>query len=151
MTGSASVTARRMQRSSFYPEIAHSCTVASGDVSCSSSAISNASLDAAMRPNLVGGATVLATAIVAAGNRVDVTALTRYAQELAWAAALRRIGSIADALEVEGLAGRLQPLKPPTADLDLEPGANKPRVWRDARWRMRWPQSVAEIASVAKQ
>ena len=108
-------------------------------------------LDAAMRPNLVGGATVLATAIVAADNRVDIMALTSYAQELAWAAALRRIGSIADALEVEGLAGRLQPLKPPTADLDLEPGADKPRIWRDARWRIRWPQSVREIASAAKQ
>lgn len=125
-----------------------------GAIACGQSWVSSverALLDAATRPNLVGGATVLATAIFAAGNRVDVTALTRYAQELAWAAALRRIGSIADALEVEGLAGRLQPLEPPTADLDLEPGADKPRVWRDARWRIRWPQTVAEIVSVAKQ
>jgi hypothetical protein len=77
--------------------------------------------------------------------------LTRYAQDLGWAAALRRIGSIADSLEVEGLAGRLQPFKPLTADLDLEPGVNMPRVWRDAHWRIRWPQSPAEIASVARQ
>ena len=125
-----------------------------GAVACGLSRVSGierALLDSAMRPNLVGGATVLAEAIVAASNRIDVTALTHYAQDLNWAAALRRIGSIADALEVEGLAGRLQPLRPLTADLDLEPGVNMPLVWRDARWRVRWPQSPAEIASVAKQ
>jgi len=115
------------------------------------SGIERALLDAAMRPNLVGGAAVLAEAITTASNRIDVSALTHYAQDLGWAAALRRIGSIADALEVESLAGRLQPLRPLTADLDLEPGANMPRVWRDARWRVRWPQSPSEIASVAKQ
>ena len=125
-----------------------------GAIVCGISRVSNierALLDAAMRPNLIGGAAVLAEAIAAAGTRADVTALTRYAQDLGWLAALRRIGSIADALEVEGLAGRLQPLIPLTADLDLEPGANMPLVWRDARWRVRWPQSRAEIASVAKQ
>ena len=115
------------------------------------SGIERALLDAARRPNLVGGAAVLAEAIAAAGSRIDVTALIHYAQDLGWTAALRRIGSIADALEVEGLAGRLHPLRPLTADLDLQPGVNMPRVWRDARWRVRWPQSPAEIASVAKQ
>ncbi|GMQ84233.1 MAG: hypothetical protein BMS9Abin06_1003 [Gammaproteobacteria bacterium] len=125
-----------------------------GAIACGISWISGlerALLDAAMRPNLVGGAAVMAEAIATASNRIDVSALTHYAQDLGWTAALRRIGSIADALEVEGLAGRLQPLKPLTADLDLEPGVNMPRVWRDARWRVRWPQSPAEVASVAKQ
>lgn len=129
-------------------------SISVGAVACGLSWVSGierALLDAAMRPNLVGGAAVLAEAIAAAGNRMDATALTHYAQDLAWAAALRRIGSIADTLEVEGLAGRLHPLRPLTADLDLEPGVNMPRAWRDARWRVRWPQSPAEIASVAKQ
>ena len=129
-------------------------SISIGAIACGLSRVSGierALLDAAMRPNLVGGAAVLAEAIATAGNRIDVAALTRYAQDLGWAAALRRIGSIADALEVEGLAGRLQPFKPLTADLDLEPGVNMPRVWRDARWRVRWPQSPAEIASVARQ
>jgi predicted transcriptional regulator of viral defense system len=129
-------------------------SISVGAVACGLSWVSGierALLDAAMRPNLVGGAAVLAEAIAAAGNRMDATALTHYAQDLGWAAALRRIGSIADTLEVEGLAGRLHPLRPLTADLDLEPGVNMPRAWRDARWRVRWPQSPAEIASVAKQ
>ncbi len=125
-----------------------------GEIACGSSWVSGverALLDAAMRPNLVGGAAVLAEAIATAGNRNDVAALIDHAQDLGWAAALRRIGSVADALEVEGLAGRLHPLKPITADLDLEPGGNMPHCWRDAHWRVRWQQTPDEIASVVKQ
>ena len=129
-------------------------SISIGAIACGSSWVSDverALLDAAMRPNLVGGATVLAEAIATAGNRTDVTALIDYAQDLGWAAALRRIGSIADTLEVDGLAGRLHPLKPITADLDLEPGGNMPQSWRDAHWRVRWQQTPDEIASVVKQ
>lgn len=108
-------------------------------------------LDAAMRPGLVGGAAVLAEAVVTAGGKVDAAKLTRYAQELGWGSALRRIGSIADALNVHGLAGELDPLEKPTADLDLEPGKNIPYVWRDKRWHIRWPQTSDELASVTNQ
>jgi len=128
--------------------------VSVGAIACGSSWVSDverALLDAAMRPNLVGGAVVLAEAIATASNRVNVTTLIHYAQVLGCAAALRRIGSISDSLEVEGLAGHLQPLKPLTADLDLEPGVNMPRIWRDAYWRIRWPQTPAEIVSIVKQ
>jgi len=125
-----------------------------GAIACGSSWVSGverALLDAAMRPNLVGGAAVVAEAIVTASNRIDVTTLIHYAQALGWTAALRRIGSIADTLEIEGLAGRLHPLKPITADLDLEPGVNMSPSWRDAHWRVRWQQTPDEIASVVKQ
>ena len=44
------------------------------------SGVERALLDAAMRPKLVGGAAVLAEAIVTASNRIDVTALIHYAQ-----------------------------------------------------------------------
>ena len=100
---------------------------------------------------LVGAAAVLAETIATASNRIDVAALFDYAQNLGWAAALRRIGSVADTLEIEGLAGQLHPLKPITADLDLEPGGNMPHCWRDTRWRVRWQQTPDEIASVVKQ
>jgi len=129
-------------------------SISIGAIACGSSWVSGverALLDAAMRPNLVGGATVLAEAIATAGNRIDVAALIDYAQDLGWAAALRRIGSVADRLEIEGLAGRLHPLKPITADLDLEPGGNMPYCWRDALWRIRWQQTPDEIANVVKQ
>lgn len=129
-------------------------SISIGAIACGSSwisAVERALLDAAMRPNLVGGAAVLAEAISTAGNRIDIAILIDYAEDLGWAAALRRIGSIADTLEIECLAGRLNPLKPITADLDLEPGGNMPHCWRDARWRVRWQQKPDEIDSVVKQ
>ncbi len=108
-------------------------------------------LDAAARPDLVGGAAVLAEAVVSAGKAVEAEQLIDFAKRLGWASALRRLGSISEALEVDGLAGRLQPLRPPVADLDLEPGLDTDRVWRDKRWRVRWPLTPAELAHVARQ
>lgn len=129
-------------------------SISVGAIVCGTSWVSDLErtlLDAAMRPNLVGGAAVLAEAIVTASSRIDVTTLIHHAQDLKWAAALRRIGSIADTLEIGGLAGKLHPIRPLTADLDLEPGRALPRVWRDANWRVRWAQSPTEIESEAKQ
>lgn len=125
-----------------------------GAIPCGPSWVSDierALLDAAMRPGLVGGAAVLAEAIATSDEKIDVDKITQYARQLKWAAALRRIGSIADALEFRGLAGRLRPLKPITADLDLEPGAKRPHVWRDSQWRVRWLQTPDELANVARQ
>lgn len=113
--------------------------------------IERALLESAARPDLGGGAAVLADAITCAGRNVDAECLTDYARQLGWAAALRRIGSISDALEIDGLAGRLQPLRPPVADLDLEPSIDSARVWRDTRWRVRWALSRAELANVTRQ
>lgn len=125
-----------------------------GAIPSGASHVSNlerALLDAARRPALVGGVAVLAEAIGTAGADVDTAELTRYAESLGWDSAIRRIGSIADALDVEGLAGQLRPLKPLTADLDLEPGAVKSHTWRDARWYIRWPQPVDEIRAITQQ
>jgi len=113
--------------------------------------LERALLDAAARPDLAGGAAVLAEAMAAAGKRTDAESLVRYARQLGWNAALRRLGSISDALGIEGLAGKLALLKPPVADLDLEPGASSPTVWRDARWRVRWTQSPRELVNVVRQ
>lgn len=113
--------------------------------------IERAILESAARPDLGGGAAVLAEAVTSASRNVDADCITDYARRLGWAAALRRIGSIVDALEIEGLAGRLQPLRPPVADLDLEPSIDSSRVWRDARWRVRWALSPAELANVTRR
>lgn len=115
------------------------------------SSLERALLDAAARPKLVGGAPVLAEAMVSAGEDVDAERVTDLARLLGWAAALRRLGSIADALDVEGLAGSLQPLKPPSADLDLEPGLDAARLWRDPRWRVRWAFTLEDLANVARR
>ncbi|MFH1438268.1 MAG: type IV toxin-antitoxin system AbiEi family antitoxin domain-containing protein [Pseudomonadota bacterium] len=123
--------------------VAHGASWASG--------IERALLDAAARPDLTGGVAVLAGAIAAAGRKVNPESLNLYAEQLGWAAALRRIGSVSDALGVEGLAGKLAPLKPPVADLDLEPGSGMSTVWRDFRWRVRWVQSPDELANAVRQ
>lgn len=115
------------------------------------SVLERALLDAAARPGLSGGAAVLADAITSAGRNVDPERLTGFAERLGWAAALRRIGSISDALAIEGLAGRLGALHPPTADLELEPGEQAACVWRDARWRVRWGRSRDELRNVARE
>ncbi len=113
--------------------------------------LERALLDAAARPLLVGGAAVLAEALVAAERNIDAERLTDLSVRLGWAAALRRVGSLSDALEIVGLAGKLRPVKPPVADLDLEPGLDTSGVWRDRRWRVRWALTPSEVANVARQ
>ncbi len=113
--------------------------------------LERALLGAAARPELAGGAAMLADAITSAGRNVEPERLTGFAQQLGWAAALRRVGSVSDALAVEGLAGRLDPLYHPGADLDLEPGEQASCVWRDARWRVRWGRSRNELRNVARE
>jgi predicted transcriptional regulator of viral defense system len=112
--------------------------------------VERALLDAAARPELVGGIAVLAQALSAAVARVDPDRLRDYASRLQWGAALRRIGSIADALDLHGLAGRLTPLVQPTSDLDIEPGS-RGSAWRDAKWRVRWDQSPEQLSNVVHQ
>jgi len=112
--------------------------------------LERALLDAAARPELVGGAAVLAEALTAASRRADPGRVMEYARQLAWGPALRRIGSIADALELEGLAGQLRPLVKPTSDIELEPGRGR-SAWRDSRWWIRWNQTPDEIQNVVRQ
>ena len=107
-------------------------------------------LEAAKRPNLVGGVAVLAEAMAAAGRRADIDKLMGHAELLGWAAPLRRLGSIADTLQIPGLARQLRPLRQPSADLNLDPAA--PACdWRDPRWRVRWPIPAAELRAVTGQ
>ena len=107
-------------------------------------------IDAASRPNLVGGYFPLAEALIACNP--DPARLTTLAGELRANAALRRIGSLADRLGLEGLAGKLRPRKPPTSDLDLDPGLKKPDApFRDTDWWMRWPVQPNALAAELAQ
>ena len=108
-------------------------------------------LDAAARPELVGGVAVLAEAIKAAASKgVDVARLTSYARELSWGPALRRIGSISDTLRIVGLADRLEPLIKPTSDIELEPGHGT-SSYRDSKWWVRWEHPPSELQNVVRQ
>ncbi len=107
-------------------------------------------LDAAARPDLVGGYFPLAEALT--GSSPDATRLLDLAEQLDAAPALRRIGSLADRLELAGLAGELEPLAPPRWDLDLDPGLREPSgVFRDSMWRMRWPADPRAVAQELAQ
>ena len=113
--------------------------------------LERALLDAAARPDLVGGASVLAEAIAAASSKgVDAGRLMTYARALSWGPALRRIGSIADTLKIAGLAERLEPLAKPTSDIDLEPG-HETSSYRDSKWWVRWDQPPSELQNVVHQ
>jgi predicted transcriptional regulator of viral defense system len=112
------------------------------------SSLERALLDAARRPELVGGTAVLVEAIATASPKIDPARLSEYAAALDWGSALRRIGSIADRLEIKGLAGRLEPIATPTADLDLEPKGEKEWSSRDRRWWVRWNRDVDELRAV---
>ena len=154
VASTAQMRARTLSGRALYIVREASATLDVGAIACGPSRVSDterALLDAARRPKLVGGVAVVAEAIVAGGSRVDAKRLAHYARRLGWAMALRRIGSIADVLEVTGLAGRLRPFRPIRSDLDLEPGAPAPHAWRDTRWHVRWPQPVDEIRAVAHQ
>ncbi len=108
-------------------------------------------LDAAARPELVGGVSTLTEAMTS--GSADAERIMEYARRLGAAPALRRLGSLADSLHLPGLAGRLQPLEMPKSDLDLDPGAAglEDGGWRDRTWRVRWPASREEIvAAVAR-
>lgn len=107
-------------------------------------------LDAASRPDLVGGFHPLAEAL--SGSEPDPDSLLGLAGELSAAPAIRRIGSLADRLELPGLAGKLEPLSAPRWDLDLDPEAQEQGgTFRDSRWRIRWPVSPEAVARELQQ
>ena len=108
-------------------------------------------LDAAKRPDLIGGAPVLAEALVSAGCDLDIVKLAEYAKLLDYGRAIRRIGSISDTMEIAGLSGKLRPFKPISSDLNLERGSSASCAWRDSRWRVRWPWTPDEILGVIAQ
>ena len=108
-------------------------------------------LDAAQRPGLVGGLEVLSEAFTVATPDLRADTLRAYARRLDGAAALRRLGSLADALALEPVAGAFQPITPITADLNLKPGTQEPTLWRDSRWRVRWSRCVEALRAVIGQ
>jgi hypothetical protein len=62
------------------------------------------------------------------------------ADELSAGPALRRIGSLADQLEIPDLAGKLGPHELADFDLELDPQLRYLNTaFRDRKWRIRWP------------
>ncbi len=114
------------------------------------SSLERALLDAAARPDLVGGYFPLAEALAASDP--DPARLQDLAKKLSAGPALRRVGSLADRLDIVGLAGKLKPLAPPDWDLDLDPELRESSgAFRDGDWRIRWPVNPREVAEEIAQ
>jgi len=114
------------------------------------SSLERALLDAAARPDLVGGYFPLAEALAASSP--DAVRLRDMAEQLDASPAFRRIGSLADCLGLPGLAGKLVPQAPLSWDLDLDPGLRKSSgAFRDSKWRIRWPVDPRAVAREVAQ
>lgn len=105
-------------------------------------------LDAAARPDLGGGPAVLAEALSA--RPVNPIELKRLAHTLDAGTALRRIGSLADSLEIPGLAHTLRPLRQPRSDIDLDT-RDPHREYRDTDWWVNWPITPNDLAQEIQQ
>jgi predicted transcriptional regulator of viral defense system len=107
-------------------------------------------LDAATRPDLVGGYFPLAEALV--GAKPKPSRLLELANQLSAGPAVRRIGSLADRLQLPELAGKLKPLSPADWDLDLDPELREiGNGFRDRAWRLRWPVSPEALGAELAQ
>jgi predicted transcriptional regulator of viral defense system len=101
-------------------------------------------IDAASRPDLVGGYFPLAEALMS--SNADLNRLRELAEQLCAGPALRRIGSLVDRLEPTGLSGTLGPPSPPDWDLDLDPELKAAGgAYRDGKWRIRWPDDPRAV------
>jgi predicted transcriptional regulator of viral defense system len=106
------------------------------------SSVERALLESAARPSLVGGWTVVASALTQA--RPDPLELSELARELQAETALRRLGSLSEALSLDRLAESISPPATDASVLALDPRAPAEHPWTDRRWRVRWPVSGRE-------
>jgi predicted transcriptional regulator of viral defense system len=99
-------------------------------------------LESASRPAVVGGWTVVASALTQAD--LDPLKLIRLARELEADVALRRVASLSEALSLENIADSIAPPSRDATLLALDPRAPVENAWTDQRWRVRWPVSPRE-------
>jgi predicted transcriptional regulator of viral defense system len=112
-------------------------------------------LECAERLDLAGGIEAVVEALTS-GESFDIRRLKSLAKELDAGPAIRRIGSLAEALNLEELATALESMKPSTTTyVDLEPTRGRSSISHekalDREWRVRWQTPPEELANVALQ
>jgi predicted transcriptional regulator of viral defense system len=110
------------------------------------SCVERALLESAARLTLVGGWTVVASAMKQA--RVDPAKLTELASELDAGPAIRRLGSLSEVLGLDQIEASLIPPAGDARVLPLDPQAPSEDPWTDERWRVRWPTSRRDSREV---
>jgi predicted transcriptional regulator of viral defense system len=103
------------------------------------SSVERALLESAARPSLVGGWTVVASALTQAD--VDPLRLSKLARDLNADPALRRIASLSEVLNLDHIADSIVPPAEQASLLALDPRSPAEDPWTDQRWRVRWPVS----------
>jgi predicted transcriptional regulator of viral defense system len=102
-------------------------------------------LESAIRPELAGGVSVLASALAAASD-LDAATLVALARQLGTRAGVQRLGALADALDRRDLSRALAPWVARASWTSLDPELEEDEVeWRDDAWRVLWPYSVDEL------
>jgi predicted transcriptional regulator of viral defense system len=132
------ISGRRLQ---VIHELDRSVAIGAESIGCGAqvSGVERALLESAARPVLVGGWIVVANALVHA--QVDPAELTELAGRLDAGLALRRLGSLSEALNLDRIAIGIPPPAHDTRVLPLDPRAPSEDPWIDERWRVRWPTS----------
>jgi predicted transcriptional regulator of viral defense system len=105
--------------------------------------VERALIDAASRPQLVGGATRIAEALAATR---DTTGLVELAHGIGADAAYRRLGSIASTLSLP-VARDLEPL-PWRTLIELDRKARDQDGWVDKTWGVAWPYPASQLDAV---
>jgi predicted transcriptional regulator of viral defense system len=109
------------------------------------SSVERALLESAGRPALIGGWSTIADAVSRAP--IDPARIAALSDQLAASVALRRIGSLSQAVGLDELA---ESLPTPAADariVALDPREPVEQPWTDRRWRVRWPTSPQRARS----
>lgn len=118
------------------------------------SSIERALLESAARPELSGGIEVVASALV--GAKIDTDVLQDLARQLDARTALNRLGSLAEALEVESLASKIEPMSAWGRLIELDPelggeASSDEGAWRHHKWGVEWPFSIEELEETVRR
>ena len=107
-------------------------------------------VESATRPALAGSIQVVASALARA--RANPDALEEIARVLGARSALHRLGSIAETLEIQPFADRLEPLSSIGRPIPLDPElADAVDGWRDDKWGVDWPFPAEELKEMVRR
>lgn len=114
------------------------------------SSLERALVECAARPGLAGGIQVVAGALARA--RVSPDVLEEIAQALGARAALHRLGSIAETLDVHPVTEELAPLSSIGRSVPLDPElVDEADGWRDDKWGVDWPFPAEELEEMVRR
>lgn len=133
-------------------EVPHYLSIGAMEVAhgCRASDLSRTLLDAARRPDLIGGVDTTVAALRLSGQ-VDADTIVDYAERLQSGAALRRLGSVALAAGRDDIATGIHSKMPvPATPLPVDPSSSSDQVvWVDPDWNVAWDSVSADLIGMS--